>query len=185
MEKSIYETSHQMGNINNFFAWLLVLFLPFVGIALIALLIFVCVLSPITLPMLWPLCLGLFAGIFLIIQGLFMIDKGLAKYRFEKEGLVVKYPFKKEKLILWNEFQQVCVCYGAYTTRGTPRASSVICCVKKGEKTNIYGRWKTDNPFHAHTVITIDYKLEYYNGIKERCPYDVPDLRDTPAYRLK
>ena len=68
-----------------------------------------------------------------------MIDKALAKYRFEKEGLVVKYPFKKEELILWNEFQQVCVCYAAYTTRGTPRASSVICCVKKGEKNNIYG----------------------------------------------
>ena len=92
MEKSIYETGHQMGNMNNFFAWLLLLFFPFVGIMLIALVIYVFILSPITLSVLWTCCLSLLAGIYLIIHGLLMIDKGLAKYRFEKEGLVVKYP---------------------------------------------------------------------------------------------
>ena len=53
MEKSIYETGHQMGNMNTFFAWLLLLFLPFTGTALIALVIYACALSPIATPTIW------------------------------------------------------------------------------------------------------------------------------------
>lgn len=188
MEKSVYETGHQMGDINNFFVYSLLLFFPILGIGYIALgtiYLFIDLFnSSINSDTLKLFFLSVPTGVFLLIMGLFLMDKGLAKYRFEKDGLIVKYPLRKEKIIPWTEFQQVCVCYGAYTTRGTPRASTVICCVKKGEEPNIYGRWKTDNPFRSHSVITIDYKPEYYNGIKERCPYDVPDLRNTLTYRL-
>ena len=84
----------------------------------------------------------------------------------------------------WQEFQQVCVCYAAYTTRGKKKANTVICCVKQGEKKNLHGRWKTDNPFHHRSVICIDYSPEYHADITRMCPYAVEDLRSTRAYRL-
>lgn len=108
----------------------------------------------------------------------------LAIYRFDENGLWAKYPFHDPILILWGDFQQVCVLYAAYTTCGRPRACSTICCVKMGEKKNGRGRWKTDNLFRYRSVICIPYTPELYEGIKIKCPYEVPDLRQTLTYRL-
>ena len=108
----------------------------------------------------------------------------LARYRFLKEGLMVKYPLEEEFLIPWNEFQQVCFIYSNFAARGRQAATSDICCVRKGERKNLYGRWKSDNAFHYKTVIAISFKPEYLAGIREVCPYQVPDLRGTGNYRL-
>lgn len=113
------------------------------------------------------------------------IARGLAQYRFTNEGLFTKYPLSKKKLVPWKEFQQVCVCYAAYTTRGERRANTVICCVKKGEKKNMRRRWKTDSLFRYRSVICIDYQPTLLEGLKDVYPGEVVDLRDTPQYRLK
>lgn len=123
-------------------------------------------------------------AVFLLWLGWTFICKGLAQYRFAEEGLYAKYPLRQESLVCWSEFQQVCICYAAYTTRGTPRANTVICCVKKNERPNGRGRWKTDNPFHYKTVICIDYRPSLVEGLKDVFPGDVLDLRDDPAYRF-
>ena len=120
---------------------------------------------------------------FLLVHGWAMISDGMAKYQFQTDGLQVKYPLEKEKLIPWDEFQQVCVCYSGYTTRGERSATPVICCVMQGEKKNGYGRWKTDAISHYRSTITFLYTPERYAGIQERCPYEVPDLRTTLTYR--
>lgn len=116
--------------------------------------------------------------------GWLFIASGLAKYTFDDSGLLVKYPIRKEILIPWQEFQQICVCYAAYTTRGPRRANTVICCVKMGEKKNGSGRWKTDNPFRYRSVICIDFRESLLKGLEEKYPGTVVDLRNTPAYRL-
>lgn len=124
------------------------------------------------------------SGLFLLLFGLFSASMGCATYRFEEDGIYAKYPLQAPQVIPWDAFQQVCVCYGGYTTRGERKASTYICCVKKGEKPNVYGRWKTDNVFRHRRVITITYTPELHEGIKERCPYEVVDLRNTLNYRL-
>lgn len=126
----------------------------------------------------------LIVAAFCISLGWAYISMGLAQYRFETVGLYVKYPLRKELLIPWDAFQQVCICRAAYTTRAHRKANDVICCVRHGEKTNWLGRWKTDNPFKYHSVICIAYTPHLAEGISEKCPYDVPDLRETLRYRL-
>lgn len=184
MKNAVYETGDQMGDLHPLVSLILLLWLPFVGLGLMVLGVVNLYIklseSTVTQSTIRVLFMALSVGAIILLFGIFLIDKGLARYKFEKNGLIVKFPFKQEKLIPWNEFQQVCLCYSSYSSVGN--ANTVICCVKKGEKLNIFGRWKTDNPFHCHSVLVIEYKREYYNGIKERCPYDISDLRDTPAY---
>ena len=123
-------------------------------------------------------------GIVIICFGYCSTMTMFAVYRFKTEGLYIKYPFRKEKCISWDEFQQVCVVYSDYhQTKGKPNCSC-ICFVRKGEKKNFLNRWKTMNIFKYDKVITIVYTEEIYEGIKERYPYEVPDLRNTPEYKL-
>lgn len=107
-----------------------------------------------------------------------------AYFDYSEEGLGVKYLLQKRKVIPWSEFQQVCVCYTSYSTRGQATAHSVLCFVKKGEKKNVYGRWKASNPFRSRSVIAMDYTDELYEEVKKHCPYEIPDLRGKGNYRL-
>lgn len=189
MNEPSYETAHQMGSYSPIVILLLLGFFPIVGISLSALGIIVAYVSivndgyPIFAIFVFLVFVMVIAAFFLVL-GWAIISEGLARYRFETNGLHVKYPLHLPHLIPWDEFQQVCVIHAAFTTRGERRANTVICCVKKGEKKNIYGRWKTDNPFRYRSVISIAYTPELHEGIKNRCPYEVCDLRETQTYRL-
>lgn len=125
---------------------------------------------------------AIFPGIFTLILNAFFLSQLFAKYKFNKAGVTVKYPCSAAKLVPWSEFQQVCICYTSYSKLG--EAFVVIACVKHGEKKNLFGRWKTDNPFRHRRVITMDYTDELYQTIKENCPYEVVDLRKTRSYSL-
>lgn len=191
MIRPVFETSHQMGPYSPFVIFLLLGSFPLIGISLIALGIYTAYAAIVydgwnyvTAAIVNLVPIGAPAT-FLLWYGWVLIEGGLAKYRFEANGLQVKYPLLPERIISWDEFQQICVVRAAFTTRGERRANTVICCVKKGEKKNIYDRWKTDNPFRYRSVICIAYTPELHEGIKIRCPYEVFDLRDTPAYRLQ
>ena len=122
--------------------------------------------------------LGIFA-IYISITGYLGFT---AEYKIDENGIKAKYLYGPENYIPWDEFQQVCVCYGKQNKAGA--AAVYICCVKKGEKKNFFGRWKANDPLHYRTVITMYYTDELYEEIKEKCPYQVPDLRKNRAYRL-
>ena len=189
MEKE-YVSKTQMGSYNKLVVAALLGFFPLIGIILIVLAFFVSYLSYLDGNITIYAALFRFGYIFSIAVlcfaiGWVFISVGLAQYRFTNDGLFVKYPFRRESLISWFEFQQICICYAAYTTRGTPRANTVICCVKKNERHNSMGRWKTDNPFRYRTVICIDFSPALMNGLMDVYPGNVVDLRDTPAYRLR
>ena len=182
MDKKAYQAEYKM---KAYPAWLKILWLslfPCVGILLIAAVLYVLFTEIEFAFLVIPLASG--PAIYCMLLGWVEISSDLARYSFEVDGLKVKYPLRAEQVIPWNDFQQVCVCY-AYYVKGDRghRAEPVICCVKKGEKKNSCGHWKTDNPFRYKSVITILYSDELYEGIKERCPYEVPDLRETLVYR--
>ncbi len=123
-------------------------------------------------------------GILILIYAWEYMSVSFAKYEFNTDGVIVKYPMRAKKNISWDKFQQVCICYAGYTTRGERRAHSVICCVKKGEKPNMLGRWKIGYLFHYQSIIYMEYTYQLYEEIKEKCPYEVVDLRKTRTYRL-
>lgn len=180
MNQPKYETSHQMGSYPKIVIFLLLSVFPICGIVLLMLGIYTVIVDDGYL--LWPMLLWF--SVVVCISGGFLslgwafISSGLARYCFEKEGLIAEYPLRKPILIPWEDFQQVCILNTAFTTVGERRANTVICCVKKGEKKNGYGRWKTDNPFRYRSVICIDYQPELYEGLIERCPYEVIDIRE-------
>ena len=177
----VYQTGDQWGSTPKWLIWVMVSFFPLVAIGLVALGVFA-ILNGASV---WLLAILLGMACFLCYLGWCYCCMGFARYRFEHEGLVVKYPLRREELIPWDAFQQVCVIPAAYTTRGDRKANTVICCVQKGEKKGFYDRWKTDHPFRYRSVICIAYTPELHQGMKEKCPYEVADLRDTLAYRLR
>lgn len=123
-------------------------------------------------------------GVYITIWGWLLYTDYRAYYDFSAEGVGVKYLLEKRKIVSWEQFQEVCVCYTSYTTRGERYAHSVICFVMYGEKYNFYGRWKADNPMHSRKVISIEYTDELYEEVQKYCPYKIPDLRKTRRYRL-
>ena len=123
---------------------------------------------------------------FIAYMGWCFMAAALARFRFLPEGLAATYPLHQEILIPWEEFQQVCVCYVGYPHQdaytGSEIRPGVICCVKKGEKKDIFGRWK-ENPFRYRSVIYLIHKPEYLAALRQVCPYPVPDLRGLGNYR--
>lgn len=184
-----YLSQHQMGPLPKVVIFAILGFFPLLGIALTVATIYVSYISFMydgysLLDTLLFFVNMMFVPCICYALGWVFISQGLAQYRFTKAGLLVKYPLRSEHLVPWSDFQQVCVCLAAYTTRGEPRANTVICCVRKGERKNGWGRWKTDNPFRYKSVICIEYRPSLLEGLREMCPYTVEDLRDTPEYRL-
>jgi len=102
------------------------------------------------------------------------------------QGVRVKFAWEPWTIIGWEEFQEVCVCYANYATKGRPGATKIVCFVKRGEKRSfLTGRWKTEGPiFHYRSILRPVYSDELYEIVKEHCPYKVPDLCHTVRYRL-
>ena len=88
-----------------------------------------------------------------------------AQYEFSQDGVMAKYPGRAQIGIPWDDFQEVCICYADYTSRPDRQLTKVVCLVKKGEKKNIFGRWKVDNFLHCKSVIRLDYSEELYTEI--------------------
>lgn len=190
MEQRTFETSHQMGDYPKIVISLLLGFFPALGISLLFLGLYASYVSivydgyPVGAVLVFLLFVIGVSTYFLMLGWAF-ISSGLARYRFQENGILAKYPFRSEKLFSWDVFQEICIVNTAFTTRGERRANTVICLVIKGEKKDIHGRWKTENPFRYKTVICLHYRPELAQGLRCKCPYDVLDLRETPAYRIK
>lgn len=190
MDEPIYETTHQMGDIPCIAIILLLAFFPFLGVLIIGIAVYVFYVSVtedgysvvLVFTCLSPIVI---IGLNCIFLGWAFIQSGLSKFRFQADGIYVIRPLSRNHLIPWNQFREICVCYGTFTTRGSSAAVTVICCVKHGEEKNASGHWKTDNPFRYNSVITILYSQEAYERIKDMCPFAVVDLRNTTADKLK
>ena len=138
---------------------------------------------------LWLLLLIPLAAIFMILVSavcfgywIMALQTALAQFVFSEEGVRVKYPMEKEHFFPWEAFQQVCVCYYSRATEmsGYP----LICLVRKGEKPDRFGRWKTGSVFHYRNLLCLDYSEEQLQVIRQCCPYEIPDLRGKGNYRL-
>lgn len=128
--------------------------------------------------------LSFLVGIFFIIAGWSEVKREFKEISYFDGGICVKYPLQNKKYFSWSAFQQVCVCYTSFTTRGERRARAVLCFVKPGAKKNAYGRWKADEVIYTGKVIVLDYTDELYEEVKTYCPYEIPDLRGKGNYRL-
>lgn len=121
-------------------------------------------------------------GSVLLAEGMMSVQTALAAFCFSDSGVSVKYPLEPQRFYRWNEFQQVCVCYHS---RGTEmHGYPILCLVKKGQKKNALGRWKTLGILHYRNILCLDYSEELLEAVCRFCPYEIPDLRDRGNYRL-
>lgn len=126
--------------------------------------------------------LAILAGLVCVLEGICLLQTGMAEFSFGGEGVWVKYPLEKKLFYPWEEFQEVCVCY---TSRATDmNGYPIICLVRKGEKKDHFGRWKTGSALHYRKLLCLDYSDEQLQEMKRFCPYEVYDLRDKGNYRL-
>ena len=98
-----------------------------------------------------------------------------AKYEFYSYGVEAKYFGRHSQIIPWDDFQEVCICYADYNCGYHSQLTKVICLIKKGEKKNIFGRWKVDNFLRYRSVIRLDYSPELHQKVIDVCPYHIVD----------
>jgi len=121
-------------------------------------------------------------GAVLLAEGIMSVQTAFAEFTFSIGGVSVKYPMEPQRYYGWNEFQQVCVCYHS---RGTEmHGYPILCLVKKGQKKNTFGRWKTLSILHYRNILCLDYSEELLEAVRRFCPYEIPDLRDRENYRI-
>ena len=121
-------------------------------------------------------------GAVLLAEAIMLIQTAFAAFSFSLGGVSVKYPLEPQRFYRWNEFQQVCICYHS---RGTEmNGYPILCLVKKNQKKNAFGRWKTRSILHYRNILCLDYSEELLEAVRRFCPYEIPDLRDRGNYRL-
>lgn len=101
----------------------------------------------------------------------------LSRYRIEPEGLRVKLPFRAARLIPWDDFQEVCLCYVRDSRWAKERETGpAICFIRKGEKpAGLVNYWKTHSPFPYRTILTVMRTEERLAQVRECCPVKVVD----------
>lgn len=112
---------------------------------------------------------------------LLSLERLLTSVRLTPQGVEVIRPWLPVRKLGWEEFQQVCICRRA-SEPVDAAAPPVICFVLKGEKRNRFGRWRADNPFHYHRILTAHYSLELHEAANACAPAPLEDLRGTSAY---
>lgn len=129
-------------------------------------------------PLLLPMAAGWiwFTGTFILT-----LERMYTRASVSEEGVTLMRPLRRERLILWDEFQQVCICYSS-SVPGRNDGVSVLCFVRHGEKRNLYDRWRTDNPWHSRRLIVADHTAEIEQIVRAVCPMEVVDLRGSIAY---
>lgn len=115
--------------------------------------------------------------------GCFVIQRQLlrnlfTKYSFCPNGVKATLWKKFTQIIPWEDFQEVCICHADFNSRSDGKLTKVICFVRKGEKKNIYGRWKVDNFLRYGKVIRLDYSSELHEELSRLCPHEIKNYVD-------
>ena len=128
-----------------------------------------------------------FLAVLSVLEGIgYFAIKG-RQCKISEQGLLVKYPWTSWNCIEWDQFRQICICYRGFNQyeryETVYKYDPIICFVKHGEKKNFHDRWNVDSRLHYKRVIWMDYTERLLEEVKEKCPYEVVDLRRTRQYR--
>ena len=118
---------------------------------------------------------------FLLKYGWLLLADACIAYTVTEAGLHLKYPLEKEKLYSWDDFQEVCICSVTYQRM---KRAPAICFVMHGEKKNLFGQWKTENPFKFRRVMAFDFSEERLTQLRAYCSCPVPDYRGRNTHRV-
>ena len=179
--EKLYESQTMLGERSRT-NYLLLVPLPIIALGIAALLAVVLIFSETTINSSTIILSLTLVAIFLVLIALelVIVDMMFMRCRFETDGLYVQFPISRNRLIPWDAFQEICICYSESIIFGSHPHYSILCLALKGEKKSIYGFYKE---MRYRSVFTMKYSPELCEGLKERCPYEVKDLRDSLMYK--
>lgn len=132
----------------------------------------------------FTVCLLFVVSFLLILITRCVLNSLLLWVKFSESGVIVKFALKNPNMIPWNNFEEVCIIHRKFGNKEeTGVVFSRICFVKKGSTKDCLGRWKIDYPFCRKNFILVRYSEELFQGIKNVCPIEIVDLRNTAQYR--
>lgn len=97
------------------------------------------------------------------------------KYYFCTDGIEASFLRQTPKLFLWDDFQEVCICYEAHRTKTNGNLQKLICFIRKGEKKNVFGHWKIGAFWRYPRIIRLNYTPELLEEIASFCPHTIVD----------
>lgn len=116
--------------------------------------------------------------LWLLLSLSYALCTGCTAIRVETDGLWLRPPFRRERCIPWDGFRRVCVCNtdGGKSCVNPP----AIFCVEHRAAAfpqQILPPMLSTWPFSRRGVIAINYSDALLEGLRERCPLPVEDLR--------
>ena len=108
------------------------------------------------------------------------------KIKITKSGISVKYLLSKERLLSWEQFQQICLCFEPLKKRYIPPRftdQEIICFVLKTAKKNYWGFWNVYSKRYFRKILFIRYSEKVVRELQEHCPTDILDLRKDKIYQ--
>lgn len=106
--------------------------------------------------------------------------------KITQDGIRVKYLLSTEKLFLWEQFQQICLCFEPLKKQYIPPGftdQQIICFVLKKAKKNYWGFWNIYSKRHFRKILFIRYSEEVMKELQEVCPTSIIDLRNDKIYQ--
>lgn len=110
------------------------------------------------------------------------------KCKITKSGISVKYLLSREKLLSWDQFQQICICFEPLKKRFIPPRftdQEIICFILKTAKKNSWGFWNVYSKRYFRRILFIRCSEEVIKELQENCPTDILDLRKDKVYQNK
>ena len=108
------------------------------------------------------------------------------KCKITKAGISVKYLLSKERLLSWEQFQQICICFEPLKKRYIPPKftdQAIVCFVLKTAKQNSWGFWNVYSKKYFRKILFIRYSEEAMKELQDNCPNDILDLRQDKLYQ--
>ena len=110
------------------------------------------------------------------------------KCKITKSGISVKYLLSREKLLSWDQFQQICICFEPLKKRFIPPRftdQEIICFILKTAKKNSWGFWNVYSKRYFRKILFVRCSEEVMKELQENCPTDILDLRKDKIYQNK
>lgn len=108
------------------------------------------------------------------------------KCKITPDGISVKYLFFAEKLLSWEQFQQICLCFEPLKKRYIPPRftdQEIVCFVLKKAKKNSWGFWNIYSKRYFRKILYIRYSEEVMKELQEHCPTSIIDSRQDQIYQ--
>ena len=108
------------------------------------------------------------------------------KCEITKTGIRVKYLLSRERLLSWEQFQEICICFEPVKKRSIPPRFSnqeIVCFALHTARKNIWRFWDIYSKRYFRSILFVRYSEEIRKQLQENCPKEILDFRQDTIYQ--